>query len=247
MGNSFFHFQKFSIFSQEKGLKVNSDACLLGAIAQFNNPIHCLDIGTGTGVIALFLAQRFPNAHITAIEIEKAVFEQATFNIQKSVFKNQISTVHADALHYTFDQKFDLIVCNPPYFKNHLEKVDSEKNRAIHNKTLDSLQLIRRIKENLNHNGLFWIIYPPQEALEFKKLATSNKLFADREILIYNKPEKHYRSIFCYSLEDKKAAEVEHFNLTEANGQKTEAFSLLMCGFYLENTEKYKRSKKQCE
>ena len=121
MGNSFFHFQQFSIFSQDKGLKVNSDACILGAIAEFDNPIHCLDIGTGTGVIALLLAQRYPNTQLTAIEIEKSVYEQATDNIQKSVFNNRIVTLNADALEYPFAHKFDLIVCNPPYFKNHLE------------------------------------------------------------------------------------------------------------------------------
>lgn len=243
MGNSFFHFQQFSIFSQDKGLKVNSDACILGAIAEFDNPIHCLDIGTGTGVIALLLAQRYPNTQLTAIEIEKSVYEQATDNIQKSVFNNRIVTLNADALEYPFAHKFDLIVCNPPYFKNHLEKADSEKNRAIHNKTLDSVQLIKRIKEILNPNGLFWLIYPPQEATEFIKMAETNHLFALKEILVYNKPEKHYRSILCFSLANNKPAEVEHFNLTQADGQKTEAFSLLMRGFYLENTEMFKRIK----
>ena len=243
MGNSFFHFQQFSIFSQDKGLKVNSDACILGAIAEFDNPIHCLDIGTGTGVIALLLAQRYPNTQLTAIEIEKSVYEQATDNIQKSVFNNRIVTLNADALEYPFAHKFDLIVCNPPYFKNHLEKADSEKNRAIHNKTLDSVQLIKRIKEILNPNGLFWVIYPPQEATEFKKMAENNHLFALKEILVYNKPEKHYRSILCFSLANNKPTEVEHFNLTQADGQKTEAFSLLMRGFYLENTEMFKRIK----
>jgi len=243
VGNSFFHFQQFSIFSQDKGLKVNSDACILGAIAEFDNPIHCLDIGTGTGVIALLLAQRYPNTQLTAIEIEKSVYEQATDNIQKSVFNNRIVTLNADALEYPFAHKFDLIVCNPPYFKNHLEKADSEKNRAIHNKTLDSVQLIKRIKEILNPNGLFWLIYPPQEATEFIKMAETNHLFALKEILIYNKPEKHYRSILCFSLANNKPTEVEHFNLTQADGQKTEAFSLLMRGFYLENTEMFKRIK----
>jgi tRNA1Val (adenine37-N6)-methyltransferase len=243
VGNSFFHFQQFSIFSQDKGLKVNSDACILGAIAEFDNPIHCLDIGTGTGVIALFLAQRYPNTQLTAIEIEKSVYEQAINNIQKSVFNKQIVAINADALEYPFNHTFDLIVCNPPYFKNHLEKADSEKNRAIHNKTLDPVQLIKRIKEILNPNGLFWLIYPPQEAIEFKKMAETHHLFAVKEILIYNKPQKHYRSILCLSLANNKPAEAEHFNLTHADGQKTEAFRLLMRGFYLENTEMFKRIK----
>ncbi len=241
MGNSFFHFQEFSIFSQEKGLKVNSDACLLGAIAETKNPKHCLDIGTGTGVIALFLAQRYPESLVTAIEIEQSVYLQAKENIEKSKFSGRIKTVHADALQYVYEQKFDLIVCNPPYFKNHLEKTDSEKNRAIHNKTLDALSLIKCIQEVLNQEGEFWLIYPPQEAEDFKKMALENHLYALKEIKIYNKPEKHYRSIFCYKKTEDYTMLEEKVLLVGADGQKTEEFRLLMHGFYLENTEMYKR------
>ena len=232
MGNSFFHFQEFSIFSQEKGLKVNSDACLLGAIAEAENPTHCLDIGTGTGVIALFLAQRYPNAMVTAIEIEEAVYLQAKENIEKSKFSNRIKTLHADALQYAYAQTFDLIVCNPPYFKNHLEKTDSEKNRAIHNKKLDSLSLIKRIHEVLHPNGKFWMIYPPQESNGFKKLAIENGLFALKEI-----------DIICYGKGIGSMNEEEILTLVGDDGEKTDDFRLLMDGFYLENTEMYKRSK----
>jgi len=245
VGNSFFHFQEFSIFSQDKGLKVNSDACLLGAIAENENPKHCLDIGTGTGVIALFLAQRYPEASVTAIEIEQTVFEQAKENIEKSKFSERIKTVHADALQYPYKQTYDLIVCNPPYFKNHLEKNDSEKNRAIHNKTLDSLSLIIRIHEILNTDGKFWLIYPPKESECFKRLADVNHLHVLKDIKIYNKPEKHYRRIICYSKTEKIVNLEEKLLLTGEDGEKTEDFRLLMHGFYLENTEKYKRSKSQ--
>ena len=242
MGNSFFHFQEFSIFSQDKGLKVNSDACLLGAIADIENPKHCLDIGTGTGVIALFLAQRFPETFVTAIEIEAAVYEQAKENIEKSKFANRIKTVHADALLYSDEVKYDLIVCNPPYFKNHLEKIDSEKNRAIHNKTLDSFSLITRILDFLNAEGRFWLIYPPQEAEDFKKLAIENNLYPLKEIKVYNKPGKHYRSIVCFGKAKEMDIRFEELLLIGEDGQKTKDFRLLMSGFYLENTEMYKRS-----
>ena len=245
MGNSFFHFQEFSIFSQDKGLKVNSDACLLGAIAENKNPKHCLDIGTGTGVIALFLAQRYPEASVTAIEIEKVVHEQARENIENSKFAERITSIHADALLYNYGQTYDLIVCNPPYFKNHLEKTDSEKNRAIHNKSLDPLTLIKRIHEILSPAGKFWIIYPPQEAEKFNALAEENNLNASKAIKIYNKPGKHYRSIFCYSKTEKNVLSEETLFLIGEDGLKTEEFSLLMRGFYLENTEMYKRSKSQ--
>jgi len=245
VGNSFFHFQEFSIFSQDKGLKVNSDACLLGAIAENENPKHCLDIGTGTGVIALLIAQRYPEASVTAIEIEQVVYEQAKENIENSKFAERITTVYADALLYPYEQTYDLIVCNPPYFKNHLEKKDSEKNRAIHNKSLDPLTLINRIHEILSPNGKFWLIYPPQEADEFNALATENNLHALKTIKIFNKPGKHYRSIFCYSKIKENVLVEENLELMGDNGEKTEEFRLLMHGFYLENTEMYKRSKPQ--
>ena len=247
MGNSFFHFQQFSIFSQEKGLKVNSDACLLGAIAEFQNPSNCLDIGTGTGVIALFLAQRFPNAAISAIEIEESIYLQALDNIEKSIFKQQISTLHGDVLTFKFDTKFDLIVCNPPYFKNHLEQADSEKNRAIHNKGLDPEQLIQKIESILSTDGLFWIVYPPHESEVFKTMCQHSDLSCVEEIQVYNKPDKHYRSICCYGLNKKSRTNHRILALTDSHGEKTEDFRLLMSGFYLENTEKYKRKSRASE
>ena len=244
MGNSFFHFKTFSIYSQEKGLKVNTDACLLGALSEHPKAQSCLDIGTGTGVIALFLAQRFPDASVSAIEIEPSIAAQALHNFEQSPYKQRIQMIEADVLRHDFEAAFDLVVCNPPYYKNHLEKVDSEKNRAIHNKTLDSRLLIQKVETLLQKDGQFYVIFPPHEAKEFLKDSMASGLHCIQEIQIFNQPGKHYRSILCFKQASHSELVLKQLTLKDETGQNTEEFRLLMQHFYLENTEKYKTRNK---
>lgn len=115
-----FRFKQFTIAHQSEGLKVNTDGCLMGALANYQLPKNCLDIGTGTGVIALMLAQKFPEALVTAIELNPLAFQQAQLNIEASKFNSQINLIEQDIKEFS-SSPFDLIVCNPPYFKNHLK------------------------------------------------------------------------------------------------------------------------------
>lgn len=245
MSNSFFHFKQFSILSQEKGLKVNTDACLLGAIASHTNPQFCLDIGTGTGVIAMFLAQRFPNCKVKAIEIEEAVKEQAELNINSSKFKDRIKVVHADFLKWEANSKFDLIVCNPPYFSNHLKKGESEKNTAIHNQTLDFPSLIEHLKTMMHHESNFFLILPSIEMKSFVDIAISKKLYPKDIISIFNLPGKHFRSVACFSLKENDEMRKHELNLKESDGSNSDEFSRLMQDFYLEDTQKFRTSRKE--
>ncbi len=243
MGNSYFHFKQFSISHQEKGLRVNSDACLLGALATHPGPGHCIDIGTGTGVLALFMAQKFPDSGITAIENEAAIYEQAKANIEASPFSNRIELVHGDFLEFNSVLKYDLIVCNPPYFSNSLKKKDSEKNRAIHNTGLAIEKLLPKSSDLLNKNGLIWLIYPPFEAEKLKSLCKTEGIYIKHELLIYNLPGRHFRTVMCLQKEIVSETSTQNLLMKNTDGTQTAEFYQLLSPFYLENTEIFKRDR----
>jgi tRNA1Val (adenine37-N6)-methyltransferase len=227
-----FHFKQFSILHQTEGLKVNTDGCLLGALSKFENPKHCLDIGTGTGVIAMMLAQQYASAKVTAIELNTIAYQQAELNIQASVFKNQIELLNADFTTYHSEIHYDLIVCNPPYFSNHLQGPNTNKNMALHSDTLPPQLLIEKVKIILEPKGLFMVIYPVLEMEKFKTLAAAAGLFPQRIYKIQNKADKAYRTIIGFGFEDVEPTE-NTLVLMDFNGQRSEAFCDIMQAFYL--------------
>lgn len=240
VGNSFFHFKQFSILHQEKGLKVTTDACLLGAYAHHKKPKRCLDIGTGTSVIALFLAQKFKSTSIDAIEIDKHVHKQAVLNINSSPFNDRIECIHTDFLSYKSEFQYDLITCNPPYFSNSLQKKDSAKNNAIHNNHLELNSFLSNCEDNLHNDGKLWLIYPPYEADVCIDIADQCGLILQDKTVVYNKPNKHFRTILCFALNPPETLSSESLTMFDISGNKTKEFQLLLDPFYLEDTKMFK-------
>lgn len=240
--NPFFHFKSFSILSQDKGLRVTTDACLLGTIAKVENDGKILDIGTGTGVVALLMAQRYPERSIDAIEIEPVVAQQARFNIQNCPFKDRIQLIEANFLQYDTAHQYACIVSNPPYFKDHLEKIQSEKNTAIHATLLNHQAMIEKVAKQLQKDGYFYCILPPFQMQTLIALAEAVGLKPESITQIFNKPEKHYRDIVCFS---SKATDTQQYQLLlhDETGNKTDEFHRLMGDFYLEDTSIYKKNK----
>lgn len=227
-----FHFKQFSIRHQTEGLKVNTDGCLLGALSKFENPKHCLDIGTGTGVIAMMLAQQYPEANVTAIELNTQAYLQAELNIQASIFSHQIELLNADFTTFKSNLRFDLIVCNPPYFTKHLLGPNPNKNMALHNGSLPPAALLKKVSELLSNHGVFMVIYPVAEMEQFRKLALEFGLFPQTIYHIQNKPNKAYRTIIRFGKAETMANE-NTLQIMDEAGKRTEAFSAIMQAFYL--------------
>lgn len=162
MADCVFRFKQFTIWSDCGGFKVGTDACLLGAWADVQPHSNILDIGTGTGVISLMLSQR-TGANITAIDIDAASLHQAKLNIERSPFGN-IALIQCSVQEFSSSsQKFDHVVCNPPFFQNS-DKPESELlHRAKHTDHLPPNELFGSIKNLLNDNGKASIIIPFQE------------------------------------------------------------------------------------
>lgn len=191
MSNEIFEFKKFSIKQDRCAMKVGTDAVLLGSWVNTEGCNNILDIGTGTGIIALMLAQK-TSSHITALEIDQASFEQATDNVLQSPFKGQISVVNKAFQAYwkANPSKFDLIVSNPPYFVDSLKSNDTTRSTARHADVLPFNELLEGVNQILSPQGKFCLILPKKEAEYFCKLAEQKNLYLAKLLRVRNSPDK---------------------------------------------------------
>ena len=170
-------------------MKVNTDGVLLGALADADDPQIILDIGTGTGVIALMLAQRFPHAVVDAIDIDEQTMEAAIKNFEDSIFTDRIQG-HAQSFETYFEQhpeiNYDLIVSNPPFFINSLESTDSSKKLSRHTNAHFFERLIRDASSHLGKDGCIWLILPPEVATMAQSIGLKNQLFMQKEIRLHS-------------------------------------------------------------
>ena len=167
-----FKFKQFTIHQDRTAMKVGTDGVLLGAWAPIAPTAQCiLDIGTGTGLIALMLAQRYPSLNITAIDIDKSSIEQATENIKNSPFAQYITTHHTSLQSYNPEEKYDAIVCNPPYFVASLKCPDSQRTQARHTDSLSFDELLSHSARLLNDEGSLSVILPITEGNQLIELA----------------------------------------------------------------------------
>lgn len=163
MSSDYFHFKQFTVRHDKCAFKVGTDGVLLGASADVNGKDRILDIGTGTGLIALMLAQRC-NGDITAIEPDHDSFEQAAENVKQSKWSNRIKVENSRLQDFEPDDlKFDLIVSNPPYFIDSLKNPDPAKSAARHNDGLDHEDLLKGTSRLLTEDGLLQVIMPWEE------------------------------------------------------------------------------------
>ena len=197
MSNSTFAFKQFVIKQDKCAMKVSTDAVLLGAWVIPNGSQNILDIGTGTGVIALMLAQK-SKGKIHAIDIDKSAYEQAKINFEESVFKDHLSIEHKSLQEFSkaAGVKFDLVVTNPPYFVDSLKNFDSNRSNARHADVLPYIELIEGVKAVLSEKGKFCLILPKNEALKFRELAETrgfhlSKLLRIRTTLDKDEEKRH--------------------------------------------------------
>jgi len=186
-----FRFRQFSVSDEKSAMKVNTDAVLLGAWVDTTGAESILDIGTGSGIIALMLAQR-SDATIDAIDIDKDSFEQAKDNFQNSVWSNRLNAIHTSLQEYVKNssEKYDLIVSNPPFFSNSLKSPSHSKTLSKHDDKLMHKELLASIQKLLNSGGRFCVILPYSEITKFKEQALIENLYCLKQFNIIPKQEK---------------------------------------------------------
>ena len=190
MPNPFFQFKQFTVWHDKCAMKVGTDGVLLGAWTIVENARRVLDIGTGTGLVALMLAQRIsPDAQIIALEIDEAAAEQAHENVSRSPWKDRIEVIKEDFKLFHTDDKFDLVVSNPPYFIDSLTCPDTQRNTARHNSLLTYEDLIQGVVKLLSTEGVFTLVIPADVANLVKEIAINYNLHAIRQLNVITKPD----------------------------------------------------------
>jgi len=169
---STFHFQQFSVLQKHSGMKICTDAVLFGAMAPVNPGDRVLDIGTGTGVLALMAAQ-LAATKVTAVELTQEAFQEADINFNNSPWVDRLEAVHQDIQSFalTANRQYDLIISNPPFFENHLKTVDTLRNSARHTDQLPFADLIGIAEQLLFPQGVFYLLLPAHAVAKFSAQA----------------------------------------------------------------------------
>ncbi|WGE31471.1 methyltransferase [Actinobacillus genomosp. 2] len=228
-----FQFKQFFIAHDKCAMKVNTDGILLGAIADIQHKQQILDMGCGTGLIAIMLAQRTAeNTQITALELEPNAYQQAVENCQNSVFSDRLQVYQGDVLTYDFQQKFDLIVSNPPYFTDSLATRTHERDLA-RSATQSHLDWLLQAKNWLSEKGEITFILPFEVAEKLREQSQTSGLFCTKIYHVITKQgQSPKRAIISFSLHQQSIDKQELVIYTVEN-QYTEAFRQLTQAFYL--------------
>ena len=203
MSKDFFRFKQFTIRQRGAAMKVGMDSVLLGAWACSDHSSdftshssllvpRILDVGAGTGLLALMMAQRFPDAAIDAVEIDSEAYRQAIENVADSPWSSRIRVICDNFIDFTEQctSHYDLIISNPPYFTASLKPPDTKRTIARHNDSLPHRSLLAKSVKILTPSGVLAIVLPPAEALTLMDEATKFGLFVKRTVHIQSLPSK---------------------------------------------------------
>lgn len=196
MPNPYFRFKKFTVFHDRCAMKVGTDGVLLGAWANITNTQQILDIGTGTGLIALMLAQRSP-AQIDAVEIDLDACNQARENINNSLWSNRIQLYHNSIQDYAINcsKRYDLLISNPPFFTNVSKAAIKARNLARHTDSLEQIEILQIAEKLLCEDGRLAIIYPTEQAETFPEKAETFGFYCQRKLYVKSTLESPIKRI----------------------------------------------------
>ncbi|QDK79656.1 methyltransferase [Spirosoma sp. KCTC 42546] len=215
-----FSFKQFTIRQERTAMKVCTDACVLGAYADLGEGGRVLDIGTGTGLLALMAAQRNPTALIDAVEVDEAAFGQASENVTVSPFAERVNVVHEriqdfnlipgstpitgerklgipDSSPLSYNSRgagdevfYDRILTNPPFYTNHLRSPDKAVNRALHTNELPFPELISSVVRLMKPAGEWWVLLPPYETEKLIELTQGTGLEPFKQLFLRHNAQK---------------------------------------------------------
>lgn len=229
-----FRFKQFAVNQSGCTMKINTDGVLL-AVSVNHHPVHrILDIGTGTGVIALMLAQRFPEACVEGIDIDEGAFHCSMENFRQSPFASRLSAQHAGISSYQSEHCFDLIVSNPPYFINSLKNPGEKKSLSRHGSVDFFREMFSKAESLLNPAGRFQLIWPLNSRDQVISLGIQGSLSLHHERFISSFPQgEPFRVISTFKSEPCTQYTRDDFPIYERQGVYTSAYNELLKPFFL--------------
>lgn len=235
MSESSFHFKQFSVQQDKCAMKVGTDAVLIGSWVQTGNASFILDIGTGSGVIALMLAQKC-NARIDAIDVDEKAFQQSHENFIKSPWSFRLNSNHNSLQNFSkeHESKYDLIVTNPPYFHHASKPPEESRLNARHSDLLTFDELLDGVKKILSPEGRFCVILPCKEGVEFLDKAQRKELFCRQLLRIKTKADKNEKRLIMEFSFHLGAIEEDEIIIQEEDGSFTEEYIDLTRDYYIQ-------------
>lgn len=234
--NKPFVFKEFTVNQDRAAMKVGTDGVLLGAWAVVShNPFSILDIGTGTGVIALMLAQRSHSEVIDALEIDDGAYEQSVDNFENSPWGDRLFSYHASLNEFTeeIEDTYDLIVSNPPFYSENFKTEDSKRDLARFAEAMPFNHLLKSVSKLLSKTGKFAVIIPHKEEISFMALASNFNLYANHILRVKgNSTSEIKRSLIEFSFNENETTSDEII-IENKRHQYTQDYINLTKDFYL--------------
>lgn len=236
MSNNYFRFKQFTVHQELCAMKVCTDACLFGAWLSakpfFPSTKHIMDIGAGTGLLSLIMAQK-TIAMIDAVEMEESAAQQAKENFEVSPWKGQLTLIFNDIKELVIAPKYDLVISNPPFYTNDLKSDNNKKNLALHSEALNLNELLQTSLKALANEGRLALLLPAHRADEFEKMALTNGLYLEEKAGV-KQTEKHswFRVLLLFSSIPSDTIYTEII-IKDAYNNYTKEFSELLKDYYL--------------
>ena len=231
---SVFQFKQFTIYQDLAGMKVGTDSIILGSAIKIKSKYkRIIDVGTGTGLLSLMIAQKSSNSDITAVEIDSNAYHQAKINIDKCKWRNRINLIHADAKQLMIDHKYDLIICNPPYFSNSKQSVIISKNTARHQVELTFKDLINIWDKIGNDDSDLACIIPIIESEKLYKMVKNHGNYLAYYLEVRSNPNSYPKRVVMLFSKNKMETIQSELCIHNNEGGYSEAYINMTKDFYL--------------
>lgn len=234
MPNSYFQFKQFRIDQDQCAMKVSTEACLFGALIDPGEATKLLDIGAGTGVLSLMIAQR-SFLHVDAVEIDELASEQAKRNVARSKYSSRVK-VHTSSIQaYSCDVKYDIIVSNPPFYTDGYKAVDQRRNRAMRAETLKFDELANSVNRLLKIEGVFWVLLPEHEMDRLTSLLYQMEFEKIADISIFNRTsdQRIFRKVAAFTRNKLAGLQESTICIRDDNNRYSRDFVNLLKEYYL--------------
>ncbi len=234
MSNSYFQFKQFRVEQGRAAMKVCTDACVLGAYAGADGVPRILDVGTGTGLLALMAAQRNGTAGIDAVEVDEGAYGQAVDNVRASPWADRIRVVQSRIQNYDPGYLYDLVISNPPFYENHLKRPGAAQNVALHGEALSLPELAAAVHRLLLPAGRLMVLLPPYQAGRLAELLFPLGLFPVDHLHLHDRPgAPPIRRITTYATTEPVLCRETNLFIHDEKGTYTDEFVRLLKPYYL--------------